>query len=260
MMLDRVRTHLLATFPKNHVDAMLRHYKRMTADFQTAQWEESAVKGGKFVEAALKAIASIARVAFSTGRNFRAGKIIDDLGRLPSGSCHDSLRLLLPRACRLAYEIASNRGARHDADEVDPNESDATVVMATCSWMCGEMIRVATSGAVTLDEAQKLVDGLAEKRYPVLEEVEGHLWFHGKRAGPRDVALVMLHHLHPKRMPREKLLEALRRHGVKKPKAQVVISKLKSDRLADERDQGLYLLAPGRQRAEEVLRESGQRN
>lgn len=258
-MLDQVRTHLQAKFPKNHVDAMLRHYERMTADFQTAQWEESAVKGGKLVEAALKAIASLAGVTFSTGRNFKAGKVIDDLANRPSGSCHDSLRRLLPRACRLAYDIASNRGARHDPDEVDSNESDATVMMATCAWMCGEMIRVATSGAVTLDDAQKLVDGLAEKRYPVLEQVEGQLWFHGTRAGPRDIALVMLHHRYPGRMPREELLEALKRHGVKKPKAQVMISRLKRARLADERDEGLYLLAPGRMQAEEVLQESGQR-
>lgn len=259
-MLDQVRAHLLKTFPKPHVEALLKHYVKMTADFQTVQWEECAVKGGKFVEAVLKAVASVAGVSHSTGRSFGAGKVIDDLGRLPSGTCHDSLRLLLPRACRLVYEIASNRGARHDPDEVDSNESDATVVMATCSWTCGEMIRVATSGAVALDEAQKLVDGLAEKRYPILEEVDGRLWFHGKKAKPREVALVILHRIHPKRMSREDLLDALERHGASRGNAQVVVSRLKSDRLADDGSRGLYLLAPGRQRAEEVLRESGQKN
>jgi hypothetical protein len=257
-MLDRVRTHLLTKFPKTHVEAMLKHYVKMTGDFQASQWENAIVKGGKFVEAALKAIATVAGVPFSTGRAFAAGKIIDDLGRLTSGSTHDSLRLLLPRASRLAYEIASNRGARHDPGEVDPNESDATVVMATCSWMCGEMIRVAT-GAVSLDEAQKLVDGLAEKRYPILEEVDGRLWFHGKKAKPREVALVILSRVYPKRMTREDLLGALERHRVRKVNAQVVITRLKSDRLVDDGPTGLYLLGPGRQLADEVLRESGQK-
>jgi CheY-like chemotaxis protein len=42
----------------------------------------------------------------------------------------DSVRLTIPRACRFIYEIASNRGARHDADEVAANEMDANAVTA----------------------------------------------------------------------------------------------------------------------------------
>jgi len=263
-MLDQVRTHLLTKFPKAHVEGMLKHYVKMTADFQASEWENATVKGGKFVEAALKGICGVAGVAVGKGKDFKAGAAIDDLIRLPRGTpLHDSLKTLLPRACRLVYEIASNRGARHDPDEVDSNESDATVVMATCSWMCGEMIRVATSGtsgAVALDEAQKLVDGLAEKRYAMLEEVDGRLWFHGKKAKPREVALVILSRGYPKRMKREDLLDALERHRVRKGNAQVVITRLKTDRLVDDGPTGLYLLAPGRQLADEVLRESGQKS
>lgn len=253
-MINEVRKHLLLVFPKTNVDAMLKHYVNMTSDFQTDQWEEATVKGGKFVEAALKAIAHEAKIAVGKGKDFKAGNVIDKLVALPKGTTHESLRTLLPRACRLVYEIASNRGARHDPDEVDSNESDATVVLAACSWMCGEMIRVATSGTVSLDDAQSLVDGLAEKTYPVVEVVDGRIWFHGKKANPRAVAVVLLHRVHPKRMPREDLWQGLRRHGASKANADTVIHRLKANRLADEREGHYVLLAPGRKLAEEILR------
>ena len=118
-------------FAPKYADAAVRHFQRMAEDYQTRDWEDSITKAGRFVEAVLKALWEHAGEVVPTGRDFKAGSIMD---QLPSKAVlRDSLRLTIPRACRFVYEIASNRGARHDADEVEANEMDASAVLAACS-------------------------------------------------------------------------------------------------------------------------------
>jgi hypothetical protein len=254
-VIERARSYLIAAFPARNVDSLLKHYRNMSADLQVGRWEDCTSKAGKFVEASLKAICAAAQVSVPSGRAFKVDTAINKLASRPAGSCDESLRVTLPRASRFVYEIASNRGARHDPDEVDPNEMDAIAVLEACSWMCAEMIRVASKGAADLPEVRTIVASLAEKRYPLIEEVDGRVWFHNRSATPRDKALVLLNRVHPGRMPRKDLLASLRRHGVGTSNASVVLSRLKGDGFVDENEHGgLFLLSPGRQRAEEVQR------
>jgi hypothetical protein len=148
---------LSPTFPTKHINAALGHFDGTVNDFAHGDWEKSIVKSGKFVEAILKAVATHCGVQFQSGRKFKADSIMTALGQLPHGSYDDSLRLLIPRACRITYDIASNRGARHDPDEVDPNIMDANLVLPTCSWILAELIRYSQKGAVDPSQAQDLV-------------------------------------------------------------------------------------------------------
>jgi hypothetical protein len=72
---------------------------------------------------------------------------------LPTGTVGDAIRLAIPRACRFACDMASNRGARHDAGDVDPNGIDANAIVPTCSWIPAEMIRYSQMGAVNVAQA-----------------------------------------------------------------------------------------------------------
>ena len=89
------------------------------------------------MEAILKAVGTQCQIPFETGRKFKVDKLINGLGSLPDGSFDDSLRLSIPRACRIVYDIASNRGARHDPHEINPNAMDASLVVSVCSWILG---------------------------------------------------------------------------------------------------------------------------
>src|SRR5579885_3523267 len=111
-------------FPKTHVGAAVDHFSGMAAKFQSGEWEPAIAKAGKFIEAVLKSLAVHICQTPQRGRKFKVDPIITALGQLPDGSFDDTLRLTIPRACRFVYDIASNRGARHDPDEVDPNEMD----------------------------------------------------------------------------------------------------------------------------------------
>ena len=135
---------LKPTFTSAHVTASLKHYQAMVSEFRQSAWEESIGKGGKFIEAVLKALSIHAGKTLPPARQFKAGNVIQYLGQLQVGSFDDTIRITVPRACQFAYDIASNRGARHDPTEIDPNEMDAHAMVAVASWVLGELKKVRT--------------------------------------------------------------------------------------------------------------------
>lgn len=243
---------LAPPFPKKHVAAVLGHFERVTECFQKGEWEDSIAKGGKFVEAALKSLFTRAGQTVPTGKSFKVDSIINGLAGLPAGSVDDTVRITIPRACRFVYEIASNRGGRHDSDEINPNEMDASVVVANCSWILGEMIRHAQQGAVDGNAAKMIVDLLTRKKYPLIEEVDGRVYFHYRKKSASDVALLALAYCYPKRMNEEEVIETVKRHGFKKNNARVAVSRIKRY-VDDDGNSNLRLLAPGLRKAEELM-------
>lgn len=73
------------------------------------------------------------------------------------------------------FEVTSNRGGRHDPDEIDANEMDATAILGNCAWVLAEMVRYAQK-AGDLKHAKAVVDGLMKRRYPFIEEIDGHVY------------------------------------------------------------------------------------
>jgi len=249
---QQIEDLLASRLPERHVSAALGHFSRMVEKYQAGDWESCGVKAGKFVEAVLKALAVHAGMALPRAREFSAGKVIDDLGRVPAGSVDDAVRLGIPRACRFAYDIASNRGARHDPGDVDPNRMDANAVVPTCSWILAEMIRYSRKGTLDVAQAQELVDSLTARRYPLVEEVDGRLYLHHRKRSAPDVALVALAYKYPKRLPGEELIATIRRHGFKAHNAQVALDRIRPY-VDDDGEGNLRLLSPGRQRADKIL-------
>lgn len=243
---------LQPTFVARHVKAALRHVQEMNSAFQRGGWEQAIGKGGKFVEAALKALYVHVGKTLPALRQFKAGKVMDDLERLPSGSFDDATRLTIPRACRFAYDIASNRGARHDPDEVDPNQMDARAVVAAVAWVLAEMLRYAQKAALDPSAVRELVDSLTQRQYPLIEDVDGRVYFHVRGASARDVAVLSLWRNHPGRMTREELIAAVMRHRFSKANATTAVSRVAN--LVDLDDHGrLRLLQPGIRLAEQVI-------
>lgn len=252
-LIDDAEQLLQPTFAAKHVKAALKHFQEMTVEFQQSAWEEAIAKGGKFIEAALKALYVHAGKTLPPARQFKASKVMDDLENLPAAAFDDSIRLTIPRACRFTYDIASNRGARHDPGEIDPNEMDARVVVAGTSWTLAEMLRYAQKGALDPARVQELVDGVTQRQYPLIEDVDGRVYFHVPGSSARDVALLSLWQKHPGRMSEDELIAAVIRHHFKKANASMAVKRL--GRLVDRDEHGrLRLLQPGMHAAEELVR------
>ena len=224
---DTIGTMLYASFPKKHVGALLRHFKKAADECQNSHWEDCIAKAGKFIEAVLKALYVCAQhQPAPSGKAFKADSIINTLHGLQQGSADDTIRILIPRACRFVYEVASNRGGRHDPDEIDPNEMDATTAMSLCSWILAEMIRFAQKGAVDLAAAKTAISQLLEKKFPLVEDIDGRIYFHGRNKSAPDVAIVALAHKHPARVRKAALIDIVKRNGFTEANAKVAVSRI----------------------------------
>ncbi len=254
-MPDRTANEMLKDrLAGRHADAAVRHFSGMVDDYQRGDWEDANTKAGRFVEAVLKALWHAAGETVLAGRAFKAGTIMDTIHT--KVALPDSLRVTIPRACRFVYEIASNRGARHDADEVEANEMDASAVLALCSWILAEMIRYSQKG-MNLDEARMVVDAIVKKKYPFMEEIDGRVYVNIANSA-REAALLILYSVYPKRISEEELKEQVRRHGYKRANADMGVARIR--KVADEdQNGGLRLRNIGVQEAEELIAEESKR-
>jgi hypothetical protein len=81
------------------------------------------------------------------------------------------VRLHIPRALRVIYDIRNNRDAAHLADGIDPKVQDATLVVSVLDWVLAELVRLYHD--VTPDEAQRLVEDLVTRQAPVVQDFDG---------------------------------------------------------------------------------------
>jgi hypothetical protein len=161
----------------------------------------------------------------------------------------DSLRVTIPRACRFIYEIASNRGARHDADEIEANDMDANAVLALCSWVLAEMVSSSQRG-LDLNQAKSIVDSVMKRKYPFIEEIDGRVYVDIADSA-REAALLILWHVYPKRLSETALLDQLLRHRYKKANAAQAISRIR--RVVDDDNGNLRLRVLGIREAEQII-------
>ena len=240
-------------FDAKHVLATIGHFQNAVSDYRIGNWEDAIAKMGKMVEAALKALCRHASVPVGSGKDFKVDAAINGLGGLAKAAYHESVRLTMPRALRFAYDIASNRGGRHDADEVDPNDMDATALMSVGSWVLAEMVRYSQKGSIRTDEALQMVTALTERRSPVVERVDGRVYFHIGRKSARQVAVLALWQQHPTRMSRDEIIATVTRNGFNRKDALTALSRIAG--VVDDDGAGrLRLLGPGLQEAETLVR------
>lgn len=252
---DKIKILLGKKFVQQRANSSLKHFLNCVHKYEEGDWENSIAKAGKFVEAVIKLLWVYSGKSLPTKlRTFQAGNYIKKIINLPSVDLpEDELRLQIPRACLFIYDVASNRGARHDSEKVDPNEMDTVVIVPLCSWVLAELIRFSAKGCVGMgiDEAKKVVDSFMERRYPIFEDIEGRVYVDdSKFKSAKECALLILYKLYPRRIDKKSLTGMVCRHGFRK-------TALKFERLSsytDIDDNGKFLLrAVGRKKVEQLL-------
>ena len=159
--IKEVKAILVATFPAKHIDSMLKYFLDGAKKYRSGDWEGVGVKAGKFVEAVAKCLMVYCGQSIPTARKFKAGVALKNLESLNS-SYSEVVRIVIPKSCLFIYEVASNRGARHDADDIDANEMDAKAVIPLMSWVVAEMVRFSNSGATAPADISALIESLSD--------------------------------------------------------------------------------------------------
>jgi hypothetical protein len=142
-VIEQVRASLAARLDASVVDELLEAYQEAKRNFYQGGQRLSAVEGGRFCEASFRLLQETTTGRFTPlGRQLNADRVTTALANLPNGAHPDSIRLHIPRALRVVYDIRNNRDTAHLGDGIDPNLQDATLVVGTLDWVLAEFVRL----------------------------------------------------------------------------------------------------------------------
>src|SRR4051812_3735108 len=187
-----VRANLESKIPQAIVAEILEAYEEAKRNFYLGGLRLSEVEGGRFCEAAFRALEYITTGSYTAlGKQLKADQLIMQLANLPQATQIDSIRLHIPRALRVVYDVRNNRDAAHLGDGIDPNLQDATLVVSILDWVLAEFVRLFHS--VSANEAQRMVEDIVTRTAPVIEEFGSFLKVLNPKLTAGDYLLVLLY-------------------------------------------------------------------
>jgi hypothetical protein len=125
------------------------------------------------------------------GKQIDANGITQQLMQLPSANVSDAIRLHIPRALRVVYDVRNSRDAAHLADGIDPNLQDASLVTGNIDWIVAEFVHL--YHGVNADEAQRIIDALVVRKVPVVQDFNGFLKVLNPKLKVTEYLLVLLY-------------------------------------------------------------------
>lgn len=168
----------------------MAEYRSIVQNYSEHRWSPSELSGGRFCETVYTILDGYAvGVYASIPRKPR--DFVGACRRLESNTnVPRSFQILIPRALPALYEVRNNRGVGHVGGDVDPNHMDATLVISICNWVMAELVRVFHE--ISTEEAQILVDGLAERRIPLVWTTQGMKRVLDPKLSLKDQALLLM--------------------------------------------------------------------
>lgn len=178
-------------------EALLSEFDQLNHRFHLADYRPSELSGGRFSEAAFRICQQVC-----LGNYVPLGKklpdtdtLLRDLAQVPTTAAPESYRLHIPRALRLVYDFRNKRDVAHLGQGVSPNLADASLILGIASWVVAEIVR--QSHQCGIAEAQRIVDGLVQRRVPLVWEEDDVVRVLAPELRAREKVLVLLYHFHP---------------------------------------------------------------
>jgi hypothetical protein len=199
--LQQVEAGLKANFESKLVDELLEAFQEAKRNYYLGGLRLNAVEGGRFCEAAFRMLEQKIKGTFTPlGKQIDSQKIIS---AAEQANIPDGIRIHIPRALRMVYDIRNKRDAAHLADGIDPNLLDATLVVAALDWTFAEFVRL--FHGVSANEAQKIISDLVRKRVPAVQDINGYLKIQNPKLQVSDRLLVLLYERGAKGATRDEL-------------------------------------------------------
>jgi hypothetical protein len=171
-MRSAIQSQLATALPVKLVDELLEAHAEAKRNLYLGGLRLSEVEGGRFCEAAFRLLEHISQGSSTPlGTQLKSENIIQKLENLSKNSYPDAVRIHIPRALRLVYDIRNKRDVAHLGDGIDPNLQDATMVASVLDWVLAEFIRLYHN--VTANAAQQLVSQIVTRSVPVIQDFDG---------------------------------------------------------------------------------------
>ena len=186
--LDAALTNAPQPYRQRTIDSYL-DLKRRLAE---GKYEASGLSNGKFCEVVLRLLQhEVLGSAAPFGK--KIANFTDECRKLitATSSRPETLRVIVPRALAFLYTIRNKRGVGHVGGDVDANRIDSATTARLADWVVCELIRVYHK--LSLEEAQDLVDSLAERDLPDIWSVAGRKRVLREGTTKKQQALLLLY-------------------------------------------------------------------
>jgi len=235
--IETFRSALSRHFPADKVGELLKYYNSSIHNFRLDNYAQCLVDAGKVVEAILKCFHYL-----RTQEVVDSVKVEQEVIQLEQcTSLSDSERMTIPRTLRLIYEHRNRRGAAHN-NSFDPNQMDATLVIAGLKWVLGELARLYL--ASDPDEAQRLVANLLTRDLPLVEEIDGSYLVLRPELPARVQLEILLYRYYPNRCQFQDLVRWIG-SAHSESNIRVTLSNLRKKALVHENQDGWRLTDSG---------------
>lgn len=237
-------------------ELLLKEFDELTNRFHLGDFRPSELSGGRFSEAAFRLCEQVC-LGSHTPLGRQLPRVDQLLSRLEAGlpGSDDTFRIHIPRALRLIYDLRNKRDVAHlGVGSVSPSFTDASLVVGVAGWVVSEVVRV--SHDCDIDTAQAIVDGLVQRRAPLVWQEDDIVRVLNPSLAYRDQVLLILYHLHPEWVEEKHLFEWVEYSRLADFRKNVLAT-LHRERLIEYRDGRAKLLPTGLLRVEESFRGSG---
>lgn len=193
--MENIKAILSSGIDIDLVERLTKHYKELKQKFFLGQYEPSQLNCAKFAEVVMRILEYITKGSYTPfGKNISLDALTKELERLPEDKFPNSLRIHIPRILRATYDIRSKRGVAH-IGEINPNLMDATFVASASDWIMAEFVSLYHTGDI--NEAQRVVDSIVERKIPIVEEFGDDLKVLTPDVPVADKILLILYKRHP---------------------------------------------------------------
>lgn len=156
----------LSAIPTSLRKPLLDEFTEIVNNFMERRWGAAELSGGRYCEVVYTILHGYAQGTYPAtpskpGNFVNACRALENNAGVPR-----SFQILIPRILPALYEIRNNRNVGHVGSDVDPDFMDSSAVLAMASWIMAELVRV--YHGLSTEEAQRVVDNLAERRIPLV--------------------------------------------------------------------------------------------
>lgn len=182
---------IISAIPRTLSEKLIEEYLEVKKHFSMKDWGPGQLKGGRFAEVLLRIFQHLLGETlnpFDTDiPNTEKTRI---LNAVQSHAIIDGhIRQKIVPLVRLLLDFRNNRDAAH-LGGFNANSMDTLFVMTSATWILCELVRV--YGGYQMYDAQRIVDELSVKEYPVIMEFEGEIFITRHDLTARQEVLVLL--------------------------------------------------------------------
>lgn len=173
MSISLIQEQLLdAGLHEESVERLLEHYQDMRFRLGNREYIDAGAHIGNFCENLTNLI--LAETNQGAQARPSVGNFIDNIlnGNYDTSDLVYEIRVTIPRAMRVAYDLRNNRDSVHINLDVPVNHSDTQTAVRLCTWMLIELLRV-YGDENHVDEIADLIEELADPVTPYIDSYNG---------------------------------------------------------------------------------------